>query len=335
MKKGFFFRDRIPKKVQRYRCSHCGRCFSAQTFAVDYWLRRPDLLVPTFHRLVSCSGFRQIAREFGVSHSTIRGLSDRLGRHCLLFQEKWRPKSCPKEPLILDGFRTFEHSQYWPMDLNLVVGQSLFVYGFNDAELRRSGAMRPKQKEKRLLLESKFGRPDPRATQRQVEKLLRSIVPKGGRVVLRTDEHQAYPRSIASLRDRFFKHEQTSSKAARTTRNPLFPVNLSDMLLRHCGSNHKRETIAFSKRRQSILYRAAVWTVWRNFMKDRSENTKKGTPAMALGVTERAMRVEEILEERLFPGDFGLSRWLSDCYFGRIPTRAIERCKEHQARFAV
>ncbi len=334
VKKGFFFRNRVPKKIQRYRCSQCGRSFSSQTFAADYWMRRAELLGPTFHRLVSCSGFRQIAREFGVSHSTIRALSDRLGRHCLLFQEKMKPTGCPRETLVLDGFRTFEHSQYWPMDLNLVVGQSLFVYGFNDAELRRSGSMRPKQKEKRTALEEKFGRPDPRATEKQVEKLLRRVVPPGGHVVLRTDEHQAYGRSLARLRDRTFQHEQTSSKAVRTTRNPLFPVNLSDMLLRHCSSNHKRETIAFSKRRQSILYRAAVWTVWRNFMKDRSENAKRGTPAMALGLVKNQLRIEEVLSERLFAMRFGLSGWLRDCFLGRIPTRAIKRCVSHRAKYA-
>ena len=335
VKKGFFFRDQVPRKIQRYRCSHCGRHFSTQTFSVDYWLRCGNLLAPTFHRLVSCSGFRQIAREFGVSHSTIRGLSDRLGRHCLLLHEQLRPAACPCEPIALDGFRTFEHSQYWPMDLNLVVGPSLFVYGFNDAELRRSGTMRPKQKERRRDLEAKYGRPDPRATERQVEKLLRRVVPPGGHVVLRTDEHPAYPRSMARLKDRSFQHEKTSSKAARTTRNPLFPVNLSDMLLRHCSANHKRETIAFSKRRQSILYRAAIWTVWRNYMKDRSENTKRGTPAMALGIVKKALRVEEILGVRLVPERFSLSDGLADCYFGRIPTRAIERCVPHRAKYAV
>ena len=335
IKKGFYFRDQAPRKIQRYRCSHCGRFFSTQTFAVDYWLRCARLLPPTFHRLVSCSGFRQIAREFGVSHSTIRRVSDRLGRHCLLFNEELRPTQAPREPIVLDGFRSFEHSQYWPMDLNLVVGTSLFVYAFNDAELRRSGTMRPKQKARRRELEARFGRPDPRATQRQVEKLLRRVIPPGGRVVLRTDEHQAYPRSIARLKDRFVVHEQTSSKAARTTRNPLFPVNLSDLLLRHCSANHKRETIAFSKRRQSILYRAAIWAVWRNFMKDRSENAKRGTPAMALGLTKKVLTIEQVLATRLFPDRFSLSGWLSDCYFGRIPTRAIEHCVPHRARYAV
>jgi hypothetical protein len=176
----------------------------------------------------------------------------------------------PREPLVLDGFRTFEHSQYWPMDLNLLIGTSHFVYGFNAAELRRSGTMRPAQREKRVALEKRCGRPDPQATRKQIEELLRRIVPPGAQATIRSDEHKAYPRAMKRLRDRRFHHETTSSKATRSMTNPLFPVNLADLLLRHSSGNHKRETIAFSKRRQGVLYRAAIWTVWRNYIKSRS-----------------------------------------------------------------
>jgi transposase-like protein len=334
-KKGFYERDAFPRKIQRYLCQQCGRNFSSQSFSADYWLRRNDLLEVIFHRLVSCSGLRQIARETGISHTTVRRLADRLGRHCLLFQEKLRPRNTPREPVVLDGLRTFEHSQYWPMDLNLLVGVSHFVYGFNDAELRRSGTMRPSQKRRRAMLEKRFGRPDPSATQKQVEELLRRVVRPGDEVTLRSDEHKAYPRAVRRLSDRRFHHETTPSKEARTTANPLFPVNLADMLLRHSSANHKRETFAFSKRRQGALYRMAIWTVWRNFIKDTSENRKTPPPAVGLGLTQRAMTVAEVLAERFFPEDVGLSGWLSRCYIGQIATRAIRKCRSHEAVYAI
>ena len=335
IKKGFYERDRRPHRIQRYQCQHCDLNFSSQTFATDYWLRRNDLLEPIFHRLVSCSGLRQIARETGVSHTTIRRLADRLGRHCLLFQEKMRPQKTPDEPLVLDGFRTFEHSQYWPMDIHLLVGTSYFVYGFNDAELRRSGSMRPSQRLKRAILEKKYGIPDPKATQTQVEELLRRVVRPGDEVVLRSDEHASYPRAMKRIRDRCFHHETTSSKAATTTSNPLHPVNHADMLIRHSSANHKRETIAFSKRRQGSMYRMAIWAVWRNYMKDRSENHKVGPPAVALGLIKTALTVKEILAERLRPDQIGISGWVERCYFGKIATRAIKRCRTHEPEYAI
>jgi len=334
-KKGFYFREQKPRRIQRYLCQHCGRNFSSQTFAVSYWLRHGRLLEPLFKRLVSCSGLRQIAREMEVSHSTVQRLTERLGRHCLLFHERMRPKTAPSEPLVLDGFRTFEHSQYWPMDLNLLVGASHYVYGFNDAELRRSGAMRPSQKLKSARLEKRHGRPDPQATRRGVQELLGRVVPPGGAAVIRSDEHRAYPQAMRRLRDRTFHHEPTPSTAARTPRNPLFPVNLADLLLRHCSANHKRETIAFSKRRQGVLYRAAIWVVWKNYLKSLSENRRDAPPAKTLGLIPRTLRVREVLAKRLFPDPGSISGWLEACYFARIPTRAIASCRVHRAVYAI
>jgi len=112
-------------------------------------------------------------------------------------------------------------------------------------------------------------------------------------------------------------------------------VNLADMLLRHSSANHKRETIAFSKRRQGALYRLAVWTVWRNYIKDRSENRGVGTPAMALGLMRKCMTVGEVLAKRHFPSAAKISGWLSRCYFGRIETRAMQGCRVHQNSYAI
>jgi len=333
IKKGFFLRDATPRSVQRYRCQHCGRNFSSQTFTTTYWLKKPHLLEPLFMKLVGCMALRQIAREVGVSKSTIQRLTERLGRHCLLLHETLRPKQ-PQEPLVLDGFRTFEHSQYWPMDLNLVVGPSHYLYGFSDAPLRRSGTMTPKQKEKRALLEKRFGRPDPRATEKSVEELLRRVVPPRTKIELASDDHQAYPRAIRRLKDRVILHTTTSSKEARTPANPLFPVNQADHLIRHSSANHKRETIAFSKRRQGALYRLWVFLIWKNNVKHRSENKRDGPPAKVLGMIKRALTPRQILSRRLFPEHAQLSGWLERCYFARIETAALERNRIHEARYA-
>ena len=333
-KKGFFVRAQSPYRVQRYLCQHCGRNFSSQTFSTTYWLRHSRLLEPLFHRLVGGSCLRQISREFGVAHSTIQRQKERLGRHCLLFHEQRRPKRGPDEPLVLDGFRTFEHSQYWPFDLNLLVGTSHFVYGFSDAELRRSGMMRPSQKAKRARLERRHGRPDPQATRKSVGELLGRIVPPGATATIRSDEHPAYPRALRRLTNRRFHHETTSSKESRTTRNPLFPVNLADLLLRHSSANHKRETIAFSKRRQGALYQAAIWMVWRNYVKSRSENRGDEPPAVALGLIRKRLRVSQILRTRFFPDREELCPWLKRCYVGRIPTRRLRALRVHDLKFA-
>ena len=89
-------------------------------------------------------------------------------------------------------------------------------------------------------------------------------MPEPQALELHSDEHPAYPRALRRLTDWSIRHHRISSLAARTPQNPLFPVNLLDLLLRHNSANHKRETIAFSKRGQSAVERAALLLVWRN-----------------------------------------------------------------------
>jgi transposase-like protein len=333
-KKGFHERLTAPHRVQRYLCQHCRRSFSSQTFSPTYWLRKPQLLQPLFLRVLGCSSLRQIAHELDVSHSTLVRLVARLGRHCLLFHERLRPP-LPVEAIVLDGFRAFEFGQYWPFDLNLLVGVSHYVYGFNEAELRRSGTMRPAQHRKRASLERAHGRPDPQATRRAIQELVGRVVPAAACVELYSDQHRSYPPALRGLDDRDIRHRTTSSKERRTPGNPLFPVNLADLLLRHTGANHKRETIAFSKRRQGALDRAAIWLVWRNYVKSTSENRCDDPPGVKLGVIPKRLGVAEVLRERHFPWRTELSEWQERCYFGRISTRRISNCRTHQLKYAV
>jgi transposase-like protein len=281
-----------PRVIHRYRCGHCRRSFSDQTFRTTYWLKRPNLLIPIFHRLLGCSGFRQIAREFEVSPTTVLGHSARLGRHCLLFHEIHRPTGMIPEPVVLDGFISFEYSQYHPTAFHVLTGaRSHFFYGFTDSELRRSGRMTARQKTRRLELERVHGRPHPRSTEREVVSLLTIAAPTPQALEVHSDDHHDYPLAMRRLPHLTIAHHVTSSRIARTASNPLFPVNLLDLLIRHSGANHKRETIAFSKRRQSGAERLAVLLVWRNYIKSFSERKKDESRAMRLGLIDTRLTV--------------------------------------------
>ena len=333
---GFYARTIPPYRVQRWKCDTCRRSFAAQTFRVDYWLHRPDLVVPVFHRLVACSGFRQIAREFGCSPDTIRRLSGRLGRHALLFHEKNRPKGELQEPLALDSFESFELSQYYPTSYHVAVGQkSHFFYGFTDSECRRRGTMTALQKRRRVALEERHGRPDPRSIEKEVAALLEILTPRTPMLELHTDEHQAYPRAVRRLATVTIDHRTISSRAARTPQNPLFPINLLDLLLRHNGANHKRETIAFSKRRASAVYRLAHYQLYRNWMRPFSERKGGESPAMRAGLVDRLLQVSEVLTKRLFPSHEVLPERWAAYYRKSLPTRALKRNTSHELKYAI
>ena len=331
---GFFTRQTAPHRIQRYQCRHCRRHFSCQTFAVTYWLKRRDLLLPVFHQLVGCMGYRQIARQYRASPQTILAHAARLGRHCVLFHERLRPCGI-QEPVALDGFQSFEWSQYHPTWFNVLAGaRSHFFYGFTDTELRRSGRMTARQREKRRRLELRYGRPDPRGIERDTTELLRIAAPAPQVLELHTDEHSDYPRAVRSLPHLQVKHHTISSRAARTPRNPLFPINLLDLLIRHSSANHKRETIAFSKRRQSAAERLWVLLVWRNYMKSFSERKRDATPAMRLGVTDQKLQARDVLAERMFPSRLPLPERWARYYWREVNTRMIPHCSRHSRVFA-
>ena len=332
---GFFARQRRPHRVQRFRCEHCGRYFSRQTFRTTYWLKRPKILPEAFHALTHCTGYRQLARKHGCSPQTILAHAERLGRHCLLWHELRRPKGELAESLALDGFRSFECSQYHPSEYHFVVGRdSHFVYGFTHSELRRSGAMTPRQRRRRTALERTVGRPDPRSVEHEVARVLAIVAGRSRRLELHTDEHAAYPRALARLAGPSIEHHTISSRAVRTTRNPLWAINLLDGLVRHSCANHKRETIAFSKRASGGIARMWVLLVWRNYIKWFSERRRQDTTAMRADVCSRRFSVREVLRERLFPSRIPLPGAWADHYWGRVSTRAYGKPRHHRRRYA-
>ena len=200
---GTYTRECEPRVIPRYRCCHCRATFSSQTFSTTYYLKRPELLERLFHRLVACSAYRQVAREARCAHSTLMRQAARLGRHCLLLMAETMADPRLKrieEPLVIDGFEGFAFSQYHPLHLHLVVGaRSHFTYGFTHSRLRRKGTMTALQRRRRERIEAEHGRPDPRAIELDMAAALAMAAPGPQALVVHSDEHPAYPRSLRRL----------------------------------------------------------------------------------------------------------------------------------------
>ena len=149
-----------------------------------------------------------------------------------------------------------------------------------------------------------------------MEALLRDITGKASEITVHSDDHPAYPVAMKRLRV-IVTHRVTPGKDHRGVHNPLFPVNLLDLLIRHSQAGHKRETIAFAKRRAASAERLAVFLVWRNYMKGRREK-KRGspTPAMCRGMAEKPVRPGELAPEVKYAqrAPVGLDEQLPLCY---------------------
>jgi transposase-like protein len=344
---GRYVRRSDGRSFQTFRCNDCHHLFSTRAFSPTYWLRRRDLLRPITALSAEGPALRQIARLLETTHATVSRLLSRGGRQCSLVHLDLLAHASITEPLIIDGFESFEFSQYFPFHLNLAVGQdSWFLYLFTDSPLRRKGRMSPAQAHRRAQLEATLGRPDPKAVELGVANLLADLLPKvphNCSLLLHSDDHPAYPRALrralqtcrTSDAQKRVQHCVTSSKVRRTQRNPLFPVNLADLLLRHANANHRRETIAFSKRRQAAIERAVVFTVWRNAIKSRRENAPGQTAAMAAGVLSQPLSWREVFARRRFPAHVELPPTWAAYYWARVKTLIYrERQRVHALKWA-
>ncbi|HZN53952.1 MAG TPA: hypothetical protein VFB67_01400, partial [Candidatus Polarisedimenticolaceae bacterium] len=95
----------------------------------------------------------------------------------------------------------------------------------------------------------------------------------------------------------------------------MFPIDQLHQLIRHTCADHKRETIAFGRRLESILGRIHLIAVWKNFLKARSERKPdRSTPAMRIGLTDAPWRWERVLSRRLFPERVRLTGFLRNLY---------------------
>jgi transposase-like protein len=331
---GFHYRIKPPHRVPRFQCRHCRRTFSSQTFHTTYWLKRPELLASVFLATVNGMANRQIARSLHCAPSTVNHLLARIGRHCLLFQRHHCQLASPPVDISIDGLVSFEFSQYYPFEhLVAVDNESSFLLHFADAPLRRSGRMTARQKCRREELEAQFGRPDPKAAEKAAFEVASQSLRGAKKALVRSDLHQAYPRALRRL-DCQIDHRTTSSQDYRDRHNALFEVNALDAFLRHSSANHRRETLAASKRRQASSERLAVFAVWRNFVKLRWENKCRQTPAMLRGMVERVLTVPEILSRRLFVTHYELSERWSDYYWRRVETAPLLVNRRHTLSFA-
>ena len=333
-RKGFYTRLHRPRCIQRFACLACKRTFSSQTFSTSHWQKRPELAPRIFMMVVGCMANRQMARALGCSPATVAHHITRIARHCFLLQAMETERIPALGEVVIDGFETFEWSQYFPFHHNVAVDvdSGYFLY-HTDSPLRRKGRMTALQKARRAQLEERLGKASPRAVEDGVRELLQTITARCDAITIRSDDHRAYPRAMRTL-SCGVEHKVTSSKERRDDRNPLWEVNVLDLMIRHSTAAHKRETIAWAKRRQASIEKLTIFQVWRNCIKKRREKGGRVTPAMLLGLTTRPWKVRDVLARRLFFEKTELSDRWKDYYRREVQTSALPVNRTHTLTYA-
>ncbi len=312
------FETRCRGEIQRFRCNACGKTCSTQTFSVHYWTHSTSDLGWLVERIYGCGGLRQTGRFAGVTYRVIENRVRRLARNALAVMDLALSELTLDEDLAFDGFESYTRSQYHPNNITHVVGKkSEFIYAAVHTLLRRKGSMSPLQKRLRALIELVWS---PVSTIREdVTALLADLAPaiegacgRRAEVSLHTDKHRSYRPAIkavaslaALLRDGKLLHKRTSSRAARTAKNPLFVVNYVDRQMRKNMAEHVRETVRQGREVNCQMERMALFMVAHNFLTPRriTDHARTGnqpTHAMAAGISSEALRqqVHRLLTHR-------------------------------------
>ena len=351
-RRGFYTRKCDGRAVPRFRCRVCGRGFSQQTFAVTYYLKRPELLIPIAQALVACSAHRQAARSLKCAASTVSRQAARIGRHAIAFQARMLESLPPLvEAVVYDHFESFAYSQYFPLGLGTAYGQgSWLLLSIDLAPHRRTGRMSPYQKQQLSQLEQTHGKPPRRAYEKALAETLDRLlakVPARSKLWLITDDKKQYAVAVRRhpqcqrIEHRSFANPprgpKGSPRSARARRRDraLAPVDHAHQFLRHSLSHQRRETIAFARRHSSLAEQLFTQGVWLNYVKLRAENRpEEGTRAMHAGLTDERWTWERIFARRLQPFEVNLPPSWETLYRRRLSFPSHLEIKPHELKNA-
>jgi len=283
-------------KVPRFKCKHCRRTFSVQTFRVTYYSKRV-LPMKKLERLSSSSmSTRALSREFRCSCNTITNWIDRIARQGIMLHAALRKLIDPHDSVCFDGLVSFESSQYFPNDIGIsITCKARMILGLSHAITRRA-------------VERSFGE------HLDMLRKERSITLEDPLVVI-TDEKVEYKRAFR--KHELYKeqdeatrcvHLTVSSKFPRTYSNPLFPSNYIDREARKDQANFRRETTCYSRNGANCMSRLSVYAIWHNYAKKylvKKPIISVETHAEVAGVERRLIRS---MRRRMFSNRAFLSR---------------------------
>jgi len=270
-------------------------------------------------------------------------MAERLGRHAILFHARCLTElPVLAEAIVHDHWEVFVGRQDRALGIGTAVGaESWFVYDLDPAPHRGSGRRPDRTKDPQAKTTPS------RPYVKSIQRTFRGLIPRVSEnqpLVCRVDGRLDYRVAVKDreLRSRvvlrIYPNPVRGPKGTPRSREAIerdramFPVDQLHQLLRHTCADHKRETIAFGRRLESILGRAHLMAVWKNFLKSRSERKPdRTTPAMRLGLTDMRWRWERVLSRRLFPERERMSQIARTLYRKRWTRSLPELSRRHAA----
>lgn len=288
--------------VPRFKCRVCERGFSRQTFRIDRGDHRPECNARLVECLVSGVGLRQSGRIVDLS---AHGVQYKFRKLALAIRRLNRNllRQLPKAggTYLLDEMETFEQTTILRLTMPVLMERTSYaILAVDTAPIRR---VPPKGCRRRRWLdrhEAEHGRRPDRSAQRLKRvfgRFRRMLV--GSAAELITDQKALYARQVRSVVGEHVHHTTVPSTRPRTVYNPLFPINLTDAMLRDNNGRLRRRSWLHTKKEEFLRAQLELFVAYRNWHRRRSNGEPPDrTPGVVLGIAERSFTFAELVAWR-------------------------------------
>jgi hypothetical protein len=281
-----YYSTRLHKRLHIFLCKNCGRKFSERSFSIDFWFHKKVSYQAVLNEINSCSGIRAAGRNLRCSRGIIQRRISRLARQAISVHHILQKKIRLNEDLAADGFESFTGSQYYPNNINILVGkESQFLYFTDYSYIGRKGRMTEYQKARNRELKRLFTCPNTitESFSALVEYIL-ELLDRSDRnqLVLYTDEKYQYRNVLKKVDQKgCIHHERTNSRIFRNLQNKNFSVNYIDREIRKDLAEHVRESTRFARNVNNSMERLALFRLKHNYLKlHRINQTRCRYPGM-------------------------------------------------------
>jgi transposase-like protein len=263
---GYYYRTSDSRRIQRFRCLGCKRCFSKSTFEPCFRQLKRQKNEPLRRLFSSGVSLRRAARLMHITRSTVVRKLKFLGSDAGFLLEAHNLEKPKAEVIEFDDMETFEHTKCKPLSITLAVeSKTRRILGIEVSEMPAKGRLSKKSIKK-------YGpRKDFRSQGRA--KLFERIRPLiSENALIKSDSNPHYPRDVK----KFFPlatHErhlgQRGSIAGqgelkKIRFDPLFSLNHTCAKLRDDIKRLARKTWCTTKDPRRLSDHLAVYALYHN-----------------------------------------------------------------------
>lgn len=274
IKKGFYKRSSNSERIQKFLCKSCLKCFSTQTWSVDYRFRLRSITQGVFFTLCSGSSQKRCAFQFQTRPRTIARRVVRFGqctKENLAHYRATRPKV---SVLLFDEMESFEHSNCKPLTMPIAVEEKTRkILALRVGAIAAKGMLAKESVKKygKRICERK------RVLDEMLEELKSCTLSD---CLIKTDESRHYLRPLKTLFPNA-KHKAFKGRGAKENGlgelktggfDPLFSLNHTYAMIRDNIKRLSRRTWATTKRAEQLEYLLYMYAWFHNMWLDRAKS---------------------------------------------------------------